>query len=72
MKCGSGIADGVGSWSERNIDPGLYSRMLMEKSKQAVLEIPLSEDVARQVLIQAHKQTNLMVRHDIPGEKWCL
>lgn len=55
-----GIADGVGSWSERNIDPGLYSRMLMEKSKQAVLEIPLSEDVARQVLIQAHKQTNLM------------
>lgn len=55
-----GIADGVGSWIERNIDPGLYSRMLMEKSKEAAVDTSPSEDAARQILVKAHKQTHLM------------
>lgn len=59
--CGTGIADGVGSWIERNIDPGLYSKMLMEKSKEAAMSTPVSEDVARQILVKGHGMTDLQV-----------
>ena len=57
----AGIADGVGSWIERNIDPGLYSKMLMEKSKEAAMSTPVSEDVARQILVKGHGMTDLQV-----------
>lgn len=30
-----GVADGVGGWAEIGVDPGLYSRQLMEFAKQA-------------------------------------
>ncbi|KAI8027708.1 putative protein phosphatase 2C 71 [Camellia lanceoleosa] len=41
-----GVADGVGSWSEQGINPGIYSRELMENCRKIVSEcdsIPLTD-----------------------------
>ena len=32
-----GVADGVGSWFEKGVDPSLYSKALMKEAQQAVL-----------------------------------
>jgi protein phosphatase PTC7 len=55
-----GVADGVGSWIERNVDPGLYSRMLMEKCKETAASTSVSEDAARQIMVRAHGQVDLL------------
>ena len=55
------MADGVGSWVERNVDPAIYSRLLMENSKKAAATVVASADSPRKVLEAAHRETNVQV-----------
>lgn len=61
MHCYVGIADGVGGWSQVNIDSGVYSRMLMQTAKAAAAITPLSPIAPQVVLEEAHKRTNVKV-----------
>ncbi|GMP39062.1 hypothetical protein CsSME_00010049 [Camellia sinensis var. sinensis] len=51
-----GVADGVGSWSEEGIDPGIYSRELMENCRKIVSEcnsVPHPEEVISESALEA-------------------
>ena len=50
-----GIADGVGGWASRGVDPGIYSRELMNFANIAVDQEKLVDPL--QILIKAHSQT---------------
>ena len=52
-----GVADGVGGWAEIGIDPGLYSRELMQHAKEKALETDPGPDMPQQLLEYAHKCT---------------
>ncbi len=57
----TGIADGVGGWSQVNIDSGVYSRMLMQTAKAAAAITPPSPIAPQIVLEEAHHRTNVKV-----------
>ena len=59
--CSPGIADGVGGWSQVNIDSGVYSRMLMATAKAAAAITPVSPIAPQIVLEEAHRRTNVKV-----------
>ncbi|KAF5951907.1 hypothetical protein HYC85_009851 [Camellia sinensis] len=51
-----GVADGVSSWSEEGIDPGIYSRELMENCRKIVSEcnsVPHPEEVISESALEA-------------------
>ncbi|THF96102.1 hypothetical protein TEA_020839 [Camellia sinensis var. sinensis] len=51
-----GVADGVGSWSEEGIDPGIYSQELMENCRKIVSEcnsVPHPEEVISESALEA-------------------
>ncbi len=50
-----GIADGVGGWAARGIDPGIYSRELMNFANIAVENDEMLDPL--QILVRAHSQT---------------
>ena len=52
-----GVADGVGGWAEIGIDPGLYSRELMQHAKEFALSTEPSEDGPQKILEYAHSKT---------------
>lgn len=52
-----GVADGVGGWAEIGVDPGLYSRELMDNAKAATKELPPGEDRPQRALELAHSRT---------------
>jgi hypothetical protein len=58
----TGIADGVGGWSQVNIDSGVYSRMLMQTAKAAAAITPPSPIAPQIVLEEAHHKTNVKVK----------
>lgn len=51
-----GIADGVGGWADKGIDPSLYSRTLMSEAKFAYDQLFLREPVS--ILESATKKAN--------------
>eukprot|EP01026_Neomeris_dumetosa_P034939 TRINITY_DN2796_c0_g1_i5.p2 TRINITY_DN2796_c0_g1~~TRINITY_DN2796_c0_g1_i5.p2 ORF type:complete len:356 (-),score=66.21 TRINITY_DN2796_c0_g1_i5:1076-2143(-) len=55
-----GVADGVGGWAEYGIDPGLYSKGLMQHAKQMAEEEELSPSSAQSLLERSHKLTNVL------------
>lgn len=72
LLCCAGIADGVGGWSQVNIDSGVYSRMLMQTAKAAATITPLSPIAPQIVLEEAHKKTNVKVCCLKPFLRSCL
>ena len=56
-----GIADGVGGWSELDVDAGIYSRQLMSNAKKIAERTGPSSDAPQDILIQAHSQTDVQV-----------
>lgn len=56
-----GVADGVGGWSQINVDSGIYSRLLMQTAKAAASIISPSPIAPQIVLEEAHKKTNVRV-----------
>lgn len=52
-----GVADGVGGWAEIGIDPGLYSRELMNHAKEFALTMEPGADGPQQILEYAHRKT---------------
>lgn len=56
-----GIADGVGGWSQINIDSGVYSRMLMQTAQAAAAITPPSPIAPQIILEEAHAKTNVKV-----------
>ena len=57
-----GVADGVGGWSQINVDSGVYSRLLMQTAKAAASVLAPSPIAPQIVLEEAHKKTNVRVR----------
>ena len=57
----AGIADGVGGWSQINIDSGVYSRMLMQTAQAAAAITPPSPIAPQIILEEAHAKTNVKV-----------
>ena len=57
----AGIADGVGSWAEIDIDAGIYSRMLMNNARNAAEHTEASSDASQTVLTTAYRQTDAKV-----------
>lgn len=53
----------MGAWVERNIDPAIYSRLLMRNAEKAAKGIEHSPDAPRKVLSVTHKETKVMVCH---------
>ncbi|BDA45683.1 probable protein phosphatase 2C BIPP2C1 [Coccomyxa sp. Obi] len=53
-----GVADGVGSWMEAGVDPGIYARELMNKCKEAATRIPPSKSAPLNILTNAYYDTN--------------
>ena len=68
----AGIADGVGGWSQVNIDAGVYSRTLMENAKAAATKTCLSPIAPQIVLEQAHMKTNVKVSSETDSSAWVL
>jgi protein phosphatase PTC7 len=52
-----GVADGVGGWAEVGVDPGLYSRELMERAKAFASTAPVHPDAPQAALEAAHAAT---------------
>lgn len=52
-----GVADGVGGWAEIGIDPGLYSRELMNHAKEFAVTMEPGADGPQQILEYAHRNT---------------
>ncbi len=61
------MADGVGSWVERNVDPAIYSRLLMENAKKAAKTMTASQESPQKVLEKAHSQTDVQVVLEVPS-----
>lgn len=59
--CCEGVADGVGSWMEAGVDPGIYARELMNKCKEAAARIPPSKSAPLNILTNAYYDTNKIV-----------
>lgn len=57
----SGVADGVGGWSQIGVDSGEYSRLLMQTAKAAASIVAPSPVAPQIVLEEAHKKTNVRV-----------
>ena len=55
------MADGVGSWEERGINAGLYSRMLMEQAALKERTTTPGAEAAQQILEAAHANTDAQV-----------
>ncbi|KAK3024178.1 hypothetical protein RJ639_043755 [Escallonia herrerae] len=55
-----GVADGVGGWWSRNVDPGKYARQLMQNCVEAIKNRAGEEDIdPKTVLLKAYKETKL-------------
>jgi len=53
-----GVADGVGGWAEVGVDPGLYSRELMNHADSFINSVQrVDESVPQQALEDAHSKT---------------
>lgn len=52
-----GVADGVGGWAEIGVDPGLYSRQLMDCAKQAAATCKPSPHAPQHLLEVAYLST---------------
>eukprot|EP00746_Dinoflagellata_sp_MGD_P164046 gnl/MRDRNA2_/MRDRNA2_92459_c0_seq1.p1 gnl/MRDRNA2_/MRDRNA2_92459_c0~~gnl/MRDRNA2_/MRDRNA2_92459_c0_seq1.p1 ORF type:complete len:406 (+),score=61.04 gnl/MRDRNA2_/MRDRNA2_92459_c0_seq1:107-1324(+) len=58
--CVLGIADGVGGWSELGVDPGLYSKLLMQNAKVAADEMQdYNKTTPFQIMQIAHNKTDI-------------
>lgn len=57
----AGVADGVGGWSQINVDAGVYSRLLMQTAKAAASILSPSPIAPQVILEEAHKMTNVRV-----------
>lgn len=56
--CGAlGVADGVGGWVEEGVDPGLYSRLLMEEAEKA-LEEEGTQAMPQELIASAQARAN--------------
>ncbi|EIE22738.1 protein serine/threonine phosphatase 2C [Coccomyxa subellipsoidea C-169] len=53
-----GVADGVGSWMDSGVDPGIYARELMSKCKEAAARVPPSKTAPLNILTNAFYDTN--------------
>jgi hypothetical protein len=53
----AGVADGVGGWAEVGVDPGLYSRELMERTAAAAAAAAPGPGVPQAALEAAHAAT---------------
>ena len=52
-----GVADGVGGWAEVGVDPGLYSRELMERAKTLTQQLRRGPEAPQEALEAAHATT---------------
>ncbi|GAB4816100.1 hypothetical protein N2152v2_003146 [Parachlorella kessleri] len=52
-----GVADGVGGWAEIGVDPGLYSRQLMDFAKEATANCPPGPNAPQHLLEVAYLST---------------
>lgn len=51
-----GVADGVGGWAELGVDPGKYSKRLMNEAKNSAEEGSTNDD--QKILSEAYQRTN--------------
>ncbi|KAK2991433.1 hypothetical protein RJ640_019079 [Escallonia rubra] len=55
-----GVADGVGGWWSRNVDPGKYARQLMQNCVEAIKDRAGEKDIdPKTVLLKAYNETKL-------------
>ena len=52
-----GVADGVGGWSDHGVDPALYARELMERTREALATEARCAGAPRRALKKAHLRT---------------